>query len=185
MKYKCAFSGSGGQGAAMMAKLTCLACITERKQVVMTQTYGVEQRGGDSTGFVVISDERIGNPIVENDADIAVAMSESIYKAALHGVRKGGTLFVNSSMVKHEEELPGVQQVLLPVSEMAQDMGNVRVANIIMLGAVLKATGMLRPESVAGALTDILTQKKKDKLVAINIQALNKGVEAVEKEARK
>lgn len=185
MKYKCAFSGSGGQGAALMAKLTCLACITESKQVVMTQTYGVEQRGGDSTGFVVISDEAIGNPIVENDANVAVAMSESIYQATLDGIREGGTLFVNSSMVKNEVERPGVNQVHLPVSEMAQELGNVRVANIIMLGAVVKTTGMLKPDSIAGALIDILTQKKKDKLVDINIQALNKGVEAAEKEACK
>ena len=82
MKYKCAFSGSGGQGAALMAKLTCLAGIKDKKQVVMTQTYGIEQRGGDSTGYVIVSDEPIGNPIVEADADVAVAMSESIYQSA-------------------------------------------------------------------------------------------------------
>lgn len=184
MRNKCAFSGSGGQGAALMAKLTCLAGIAEKKQVVMTQTYGVEQRGGDSTGFVILSDEPIGNPIVESDADIAVAMSESIYQSTLDGVREGGTLFVNSSMVKHPATKPGVNQVFLPVSEMAQDMGNVRVANIIMLGAVAKATGMLGTEAITGAIKEFLG-KKKAALLDINLQALNTGIEAAEKEVCK
>jgi len=184
VKYKCAFSGSGGQGAALMAKLSCLAGIKDNKQVVMTQTYGIEQRGGDSTGFVILSDEPIGNPIVESDADIAVAMSESIYQSALESVKPGGTLFVNSSLVEKQLTRPEVKQVRLPVSEMAQEMGNVRVANIIMLGAVVKATGMLSSGSVAAALTDTLG-KKKAALLEVNISALNKGIEAAEKEARK
>lgn len=184
MKYKCAFSGSGGQGAALMAKLTCLAGIKDKKQVVMTQTYGIEQRGGDSTGYVIVSDEAIGNPIVEADADIVVAMSESIYQTALETAKEGGTLFVNSSLVKKQLVRPEVKQVPLPVSEMAQEMGNVRVANIIMLGAVAKATGMLSAESIVAALTDLLG-KKKAALLEINLQALNMGMAAVEKEACK
>ena len=182
MKYKCAFSGSGGQGAALMAKLVCLAGIKDNKQVVMTQTYGIEQRGGDSTGFVILSDEAIGNPIVESDADVAVAMSESIYQSALEGMKPGGTLFVNSSLVEKQLVRPEVKQVHLPVSEMAQEMGNVRVANIIMLGAVVEATGMLRPESVKAALEDSMG-KKKAALLEVNINALNKGIEAAQKEA--
>lgn len=181
MKYKCAFSGSGGQGAALMAKLVCLAGIKENKQVVMTQTYGIEQRGGDSTGYVVFSDEAIGNPIVESDADIAVAMSESIYQATLEGVKPGGTLFVNSSLVEASLDRPGVKQVRIPASEMAQEIGNVRVANIIMLGALIKATGMISADAVRAALTDTLG-KRKAALLEVNFSALTKGAAAVEKE---
>lgn len=166
-----------------MAKLACLAGIKDKKQVVMTQTYGIEQRGGDSTGFVVLSDEPIGNPIVESDADVAVAMSESIYQSALESVKPGGTLFVNSSLVEKQLTRPEVKQVRLPVSEMAQEMGNVRVANIIMLGAVIKTTGMLSSDSVTAALTDTLG-KKKAALLEVNLNALNKGIGAAEKEAR-
>ena len=184
MKYKCAFSGSGGQGAALMAKLVCLAGIKDNKQVVMTQTYGIEQRGGDSTGFVVLSDEPIGNPIVESDADVGVAMSESIYQSALEGMKPGGTLFVNSSMVEKQLTRPEVKQIRLPVSEMAQEMGNTRVANIIMLGMVIKATGMLSAKSVTAALEDSMG-KKKAALLEVNITALNKGIEAAEKEMGK
>ncbi len=184
VKYKCAFSGSGGQGAALMAKLTCLAGIKDKKQVVMTQTYGIEQRGGDSTGYVILSDEAIGNPIVESDADIAVAMSDSIYQTALESVKPGGTLFVNSSLVEKQLTRPEVKQVRIPVSEMAQEMGNAKVANIIMLGAVIRATGMLSVDAVAATLTDTLG-KKKAALLQVNLSALQKGIGAAEKETCK
>ena len=184
MRYKCAFSGSGGQGAALMAKLVCLAGIKDKKQVVMTQTYGIEQRGGDSTGFVILSDAPIGNPIVESDADVGVAMSESIYQSTLEGMKPGGVLFVNSSLVEKQLTRPEVRQVHLPVSAMAQELGNVRVANIIMLGAVIEITGMLQAKSVIAALEDDMG-KKKSALLAINVAALNKGIEAACKEGEK
>jgi 2-oxoglutarate ferredoxin oxidoreductase subunit gamma len=163
-----------------MAKLVCLAGIKDSKQVVMTQTYGVEQRGGDSTGYVILSDQAIGNPIVESDADIAVAMSESIYRTTLEGVKPGGTLFVNSSLVETALTRPEVRQIHLPVSEMAREMGDVRVANIIMLGAFIKATGILSVASVTAALEESMGEKKGD-LLEVNIAALNKGIEAAEK----
>ena len=99
MLVKCMFSGSGGQGSALMAKLVCEGAMRENLKVVMTQTYGIEQRGGDSTAFIIISDEAIGSPIVENDATIAVALSQSIYEQCLHGVAPGGMLFTNASLV--------------------------------------------------------------------------------------
>lgn len=167
-----------------MAKLVCLAGIKDNKQVVMTQTYGIEQRGGDSTGFVILSDDPIGNPIVESDADIAVAMSESIYQTTLEGVKAGGTLFVNSSLVEQQLTRPEVKQIHLPVSKIAQEMGNVKAANIIMLGAVIEATGMLSTAAVTAALTDTL-KKKNAPLLEMNLAALHKGVEAVTKETCK
>lgn len=101
MLVKCMFSGSGGQGSALMAKLVCEGAMRENLKVVMTQTYGIEQRGGDSTAFIIISDEAIGSPIVENDATIAVALSQSIYEQCLHGVAPGGMLFTNASLVEN------------------------------------------------------------------------------------
>lgn len=69
-----------------MAKMTCHGAIREGKKVVMTQTYGIEQRGGDSTAYVIISDEQIGSPIVENDANVVCALSQSTYELCYEGV---------------------------------------------------------------------------------------------------
>ena len=126
MLVKCMFSGSGGQGSALMAKLVCEGAMRENLKVVMTQTYGIEQRGGDSTAFIIISDEVIGSPIVENDATIAVALSQSIYEQCLHGVAPGGMLFTNASLVENPGTVEGFTQILLPVSEIAVEVGSVR-----------------------------------------------------------
>lgn len=101
MLVKCMFSGSGGQGSALMAKLVCQGAMEENLKVVMTQSYGIEQRGGDSTANIIISDELIGSPIVENDATVAVAnilkkeTIEAVLKATM-GQKKPELLELNT-----------------------------------------------------------------------------------------
>lgn len=182
MLRKCMFSGSGGQGSALMAKMVCLGSIKEDLKVVMTQTYGIEQRGGDSTAYVIVSDGPIGSPIVENDADIAVALSPSTYDNCFEGVVPGGSLFTNSSMVETPKQAEGFEQVFLPASDTAVELGTVRCANMVMLGAVLAKTGLLKLETVEEVVRETLGAKK-PKLVDLNIDALRTGFAAVEKEA--
>lgn len=177
MLTKCMFSGSGGQGSALMAKLVCLAAIKEGLKVVMTQTYGIEQRGGDSTAYVIVSDEAIGSPIVEKDATIAVALSKSIYDLCFEGTAPGGTLFCNSSLVESPRTAEGFTQIALPVSDMAMDAGSVRSANMVMLGAVLRKSGLLRLESVEEALKEVMGAKK-PALLEMNLKALRAGYDA-------
>lgn len=180
MKYKCAFSGSGGQGAALMAKLLCLGAIRRDYKVVMTQTYGIEQRGGDSTGFVVIADSPIGNPIVEADADICVALSQNIYDACLTGTAPGGTVFVNSSLIAEIKEQENIRQIRVPASELAIKTGSVRCANMVMMGAVLAETGILEFDDLAAALEDILG-KKQPEILEMNLHAVEQGMHYLEK----
>lgn len=175
MRHKCAFSGSGGQGSALMAKLLCLGAIRRNYKVVMTQTYGIEQRGGDSTGYVVLSDRPIGNPIVEDDADIAVALSRNVYPGALQGTIRGGTLFVNSSLIDAIQEAAGIHQIQVPATETAIAIGSVRCANMVMLGAVLARTRILAYADIAAALKDEMGEKSSD-LLELNLQALQEGM---------
>lgn len=176
MRIKCAFSGSGGQGSALMAKLVCDSAVKEDLKVVMTQTYGIEQRGGDSTAYVIVSDNPIGNPLVENDADFSVALSPSIYEACLNGTVKGGTCFVNSSLITNIIKKEHVRQICIPVSELAMELGSIKCANIIMLGAMIKAIKAISLETIRGELT-ISLGVKKPALLQMNLQALSKGFE--------
>lgn len=180
MLVKCMFSGSGGQGSALMAKLVCEGAMRENLKVVMTQTYGIEQRGGDSTAFIIISDEVIGSPIVENDATIAVALSQSIYEQCLHGVAPGGMLFTNASLVENPGTAEGFTQILLPVSEIAVEVGSVRSVNMVMLGAVIAKTKLLKRETIMAVLEETMG-KKKPELLEFNIKAFNAGYEAAGK----
>lgn len=181
MLHKCMFSGSGGQGSALMAKMVCLGAIKENLKVVMTQTYGIEQRGGDSTAFVIVSDKPIGSPIVENDADIAVALSQSIYDNCFEGVTTNGTLFTNTSMVNATKDSQSFKQVLLPVSDTAIELGSVRSANMVMLGAVLAGTGLLKLGTVEEVIRETMGAKK-PQLLELNINALRAGYAAMNKE---
>ena len=175
MLVKCMFSGSGGQGSALMAKLVCEGAMRENLKVVMTQTYGIEQRGGDSTAFIIISDEAIGSPIVENDATIAVALSQ-----CLHGVAPGGMLFTNASLVENPGTAEGFTQILLPVSEIAVEVGSVRSVNMVMLGAVIAKTELLKRETIMAVLEETMGRKKPE-LLEFNIKAFNAGYEAAGK----
>lgn len=174
MRTKCTFSGSGGQGSALLAKLICKGAMKQELQVVMTQTYGIEQRGGDSTGYVVVSDSRIGNPLVENDADVSVALSPTIYDGCVDGSAIGGLVLTNSSLITEIREREGVKQVLIPASDVAVELGSVRCANIVMLGAVLEATKVLTFETVEEVLRELMGVKK-PVLLEMNLKALEKG----------
>jgi len=165
-----------------MAKMVCLGAIKEDLKVVMTQTYGIEQRGGDSTAYVIISDAPIGSPIVENDATIAVALSQSIYGNCFDGVVPGGKLFTNSSMVETPGEADGYDQIFLPVSDMGVELGTVRCANMVMLGAVLAGTGILKLETIEEVVNEVFGARK-PKLVGLNVEALRAGYTAMNKEA--
>lgn len=180
MLFKCMFSGSGGQGSALMAKIVCKCAMKESLNVVMTQTYGIEQRGGDSTAFVIISDEPIGSPIVEKDANVAVGLSQTTYQSCFEGTAPGGILFCNTSLVEYPGREDGFTQVRLPVSDIAVEVGSVKSANIVMLGAVIEKTGMLRKETVEDVITDLM-KAKKPALVDLNIRAFRAGYAAAQK----
>lgn len=174
MLVKCMFSGSGGQGSALMAKLICDGAMKENLNVVMTQSYGIEQRGGDSTANIIISDEPIGSPIVENDATVAVALSQSIYEPSFHGVAQNGMLFTNSSLVEKPHEAKGFEQILVPASELAVKAGSIRCANMVMLGAVIAKTKILKLETIESVLEKNLG-KKKPELLELNLRAFQIG----------
>ena len=178
MLYKCMFSGSGGQGSALMAKMTCHGAIREGKKVVMTQTYGIEQRGGDSTAYVIISDEQIGSPIVENDANVVCALSQSTYELCYEGVAPGGLLFCNTSIVKEPKESDKFRQIFLPVSDMAVEIGSIRSANMVMLGAYMEAMKNVGTDTIKEMLVHMFTGPKA-KLVDLNIEALKRGATCV------
>jgi len=178
MQWKCVFSGSGGQGSALLAKLTCQAGIADQLKVVMTQTYGIEQRGGDSTAFVIVSDAPIGNPLVEADADLGIALSPSTYDMCLASMGSGGRLYYNSSLIKEEKPVPGLTQVPLPASEMAVEAGgSPRGLNLVLLGAAVSGTKFLKAESVEEALKESIGAKK-PALLESNLASFKAGLAA-------
>ncbi len=176
MKKKIVFAGSGGQGVISMVTLTCLAAIECNWNAVMSQTYGIEQRGGTAVGFVVISDEPIGSPMIENDADICCLMHPMIVDAHMGDAAPGKILLYNSSLIKEAPLRSDVEFIDIAATDMAQNLGERRSANMVAMGRLCAATGILPMAHLLTALEKMLGEKKKA-LVEINQKALKAGAE--------
>jgi len=128
-------AGFGGQGVMLLGKMLSYAtCEATDKNVTFFPSYGAEQRGGTANCYVVISDEEVGAPLGDAMDDLIVMNDPSLNKF-LYKLVPGGTLFINSSIVTSRVERTDVKVVSVPVTEMALEMGNPKVLNIIMLGA--------------------------------------------------
>jgi len=171
-KYK--FAGFGGQGVLFIGKVMAQAGMIANQQVTWFPAYGPEMRGGTANCSVVISSKRIGSPTV-GKPDIAIVMNEASYHKFVDSVLPGGTLYVNSSMVP---ELPGredIRIVRVPVNEIAHEIGEAQVANIVMLGVMQAITPSLADDVLEQALMELAG--KKPELAELNMRALNAGRE--------
>lgn len=173
-------AGFGGQGVMAMGQLISYAGMLEGKHVSWYPSYGPEMRGGAANCSVVVSEELVGSPIIAVADDVIVMNEPSLSMFESH-VRPGGNLFINSSLVKKETTRTDINVVKIPVNDIAIDLGNARVANMVMLGAYLKVTELVKVESVIQAFTKVYGDKKK-KLLPINEKAIEFGGEAVGKE---
>jgi len=174
VRKKIVFAGSGGQGVISMANLTCLAAIECNWNAVMSQTYGIEQRGGTAVGFVVISDKPIGSPMIEEDADICCLMHPMIVDAHLSDAAPGGIVLYNNSLVKNMPARDGIELIEVPATDIAQELGERRSANMVAMGRLSAKTNFIPIEALTSALEKMLGQKKKH-LVEINKKALQAG----------
>jgi len=174
-------AGFGGQGVMLLGKmLSYAACEATDKNVTFFPSYGAEQRGGTANCYVVISDEEVGAPLGDAMDDLIVMNDPSLNKF-LYKLVPGGTLFINSSIVTSRVERTDIKVVSVPVTEMALEMGNPKVLNIIMLGAYIGCTQVV-PEDVV--LDTVVRQLgKKPAMIPLNKEAFAKGL-AVGKAAR-
>lgn len=179
MKKRLIFAGAGGQGVLMMANLICYAAIENALNAVMSQTYGIEQRGGDCTGYVVLSDQPIGVPLVENNADICIIMNQSMLPVHTGAVRPGGIMILNSSLIKESPRRKDILYITVPATDLADKAGNSRCANMVAVGSLVESTRLIQPETILTAL-DILMDDKSKALYKMNRKALEQGIKWVQ-----
>ena len=143
MNREIILSGFGGQGVMSIGKNLAEAGVVEGLEVSWVPSYGPEMRGGTANCTVILSSERIGAPLVETATEIIVMNRPSLLKFE-SAVKPGGTVFVNSSIVPDKVSRTDVRAVYVPCDEIAAELGNPKVANMVMLGAYIGATGALR-----------------------------------------
>ena len=149
-------------------------CNSTDKNITFFPSYGAEQRGGTANCFVVISDDEIGAPLGDVMDDLIVLNGPSL-KKFLPTLKKGGNLFINSSIVTDKIERDDIKVVKAPVTELALEMGNAKVLNVIMLGVYVGYTEVIDPAVVWNIIEHKLASKAK--LLPLNKAAFEKGLE--------
>ena len=170
-------AGFGGQGIMTIGKLLGQVATSAGRHVTYIPAYGPEVRGGTAHCEVVLSDEPIPSPLVEQ-ADTLIIMNQLSYDKFRPVLKPDGVTLLNSSLAKPE---PGDKRsLLIPATEAANELGNVRVTNLVALGAYAQLRGGVPLEAVMGLLSKELSGSRAH-LLEVNRQAFLKGQELLKK----
>ena len=178
MKKEVILSGFGGQGVMSIGKNLVEAAVAEDLEASWVPSYGPEMRGGTANCSVVISDSAIGSPVFAVSTEL-IALNEPSLEKFEAGVQSGGTVFVNSDVVTDRVSRADLTAYYVPCAKIAEEVGNPKVGNMVMLGAYVAKTGFLKPETIETMITQMFTGPKA-KFVPLNIQAFRRGMACVE-----
>ena len=175
MQTEILIAGFGGQGVLFAGQVIAYAAMDTGKEVTWIPSYGPEMRGGTANCTVVIADEEIGSPLVRNPKGVIALNLPSLDKYEPLVV-PGGTLVVNASLVNRPVTREDIRSAAVPANEMAESLGDKRLANVIMVGALLVHLPILSIQAVEKALEDHLPERHK-KLLPLNFKALEAGAQ--------
>jgi len=171
-------AGTGGQGVMIMGQLLAYAAMLEGRQVVWFPAYGPEARGGTAECTVIISSEEIGSPISSNP-DTLVGMHDFLFSKFMPNVKPGGRLLVNTSLIDSSTLRTDCKVLGLPANKVAEDIGSVQSANMVVLGAYAAMSGIIKVESLLAALPNVFPPHRHH-LIPLNEKAIRKGAELAE-----
>jgi 2-oxoglutarate ferredoxin oxidoreductase subunit gamma len=171
-------AGFGGQGIMTMGQLLAYAGLKESKNVLWMPAYGPETRGGFANCTVIFSDAEIGSPVVSQPKYLIVLNNPSLDKFE-NSVLPQGFLFVNTSLVNRNVVREDIKVIKMPASDIANELGNAKVTNIIALGAFIEKTKLVKLETVKKILQEKF--KGRESIIEMNLQAIEKGAEIIRK----
>jgi len=180
--HRLLIAGFGGQGVVLAGKLLATAALAEGREVVWAPSYGPEMRGGPVHCTVIVSSHRIGSPEVSL-ADSLLIMDAASLQRFKARITPQGLLLLNTSLAQPPPDMDSVEVVGVPANEVAEALGEPRVANVAMLGAFLVARPVVSLESIVDAMR-VNAGKAWEHLVAVNRAALEKGAEIARAELK-
>jgi 2-oxoglutarate ferredoxin oxidoreductase subunit gamma len=167
-------AGTGGQGIMIMGQLLAHAAMGQGLHVVWFPSYGPEARGGSADCTVIMSSDEIGSPISEHP-DTLIGMHQFLFEKFQPIVKAGGRLIVNSSLVDTSILRDDCRSVVIPANQVAESRaGDLRVANMVILGAYAQASGIVSVDSLIASMTEILPAHR-HKFIPLNEKALRLG----------
>ncbi len=175
MTTKFLFSGFGGQGILFSGKFIAYKGLTDDKQVSWLPSYGPEMRGGTASCGVIVSDEQVGSPIV-SAPDVLVAMNLPSLDKYEASVAPGGMIFADSTLIERKVERDDVKVFYIPATALASENGFPTLANMIIVGKVLKEIGDYDEASIEATLKKVISAKHAN-MLEVNKKAMKLGAE--------
>lgn len=174
---KVIIAGFGGQGVILMGQILSHAATIADLNTTWIPSYGPETRGGTANCAVTIGKERINSPVV-SVPDSLVVMNQPSLDKFQKKLKKGGVLIANKSQIPDADYRDDIKVYEVDANKKALEIGNLRVANMVMLGAYIAATGVFSQDEMFAVFEQIFTGKKSE-LIDLNKQALEAGIQAV------
>ena len=168
-------SGFGGQGILFTGKFLAYKGLLADKNVSWLPSYGPEMRGGTASCSVIISDEEVGSPII-SQPDVLIAMNLPSFEKFEPTVKPGGIIIADSSLIEAKSARTDIDVYYIPATKLASEMGKQSLANMIILGKLLKVMGDFDEETIKAVLSKVIPPKKAD-MLDINLKAMKIGAE--------
>ena len=177
MKKQIIISGFGGQGDLAIGKNLAEAGMAEGLNVTWAPSYGPEMRGGTANCSVVLSDKPVGSPVFARSTELIALNEPSLVKFEA-GVLSGGMVFVNSDVVTDKVSRQDLTAYYIPCARIAEEVGNPKVGNMVMLGAYVAGTKILKPETIEAMIQEMFAGPKA-KFIPLNIEAFRRGMACI------
>jgi 2-oxoglutarate ferredoxin oxidoreductase subunit gamma len=178
MQIEIIISGFGGQGVLFAGQLLAYCALDNDKEVTWFPSYGPEMRGGTAHCTVIIGDEEIGSPVVKNPS-VAIVMNLPSLDKYETEVKEGGILIVNSSLVDRSSQRTDIDILEIPAHEIAEEIGDRRLVNLVLLGALLQRLPIFSIDQLGTSLSKHIPDRHRD-MLQLNIEALKRGFEVAE-----
>lgn len=166
-------AGFGGQGILFSGKFLAYEGLIDNKEVSWLPSYGPEMRGGTANCSIIISDTKIGSPIVDHP-DVLIAMNAPSFDKYVNEVNSGGQIFVDSSLIEKKCQRTDVEAYYIPATKIAYDENLTGLANMIILGMFIKKSGIIPQENIEKAMQKVVSAKKQE-LFGLNMKAVKIG----------
>jgi 2-oxoglutarate ferredoxin oxidoreductase subunit gamma len=176
MEKKIIIAGFGGQGVILAGNLLATAGMLEKKKITMVPSYGPEMRGGTANCTVILKDGEIHSPVVAHP-DILIALNQPSLDRFEGEVSPRGIIFFNSSLCLLKKKRKDITYFGVPATDMATETGSIKVANVILLGALIEQTQLVKDETLSEKVFPEVFSDKKASLRELNKVALKKGMD--------
>ena len=168
-------AGFGGQGVLLAGEVLANAFMLLGKNVTWYPSYGAEMRGGTVNCEIVMSDEEVSE-VNKSDTDFVLALNQASFDKFLNKIKEGGWMIANTTLIKEIRTRADINYLFAPISKLAEEVGNIKMANILALGIVAKASKLINLETLEKALDNVIPPHRKN-LLPLNIKALKIGYE--------